>query len=135
MPRRTDLSAVPLLGRTIAPEGSGLVLAEWEAAGRTTDEVAWQAPLHVHHTEDEAWYVLSGTLRLNIDGEFYDVPAGSGIVGPQGVPHTFGNPSEEPARYVLVMSATTQAMLAELHGGFSGDVAALFEKYGATLLG
>ncbi|GAA1577453.1 hypothetical protein GCM10009804_37540 [Kribbella hippodromi] len=134
MPRRTDLSAVPLLGRTVAPEGSGLVLAEWEAAGRTTDEVAWQAPLHVHHTDDEAWYVLSGTLRLNIDGEFYDVPAGSGIVGPRGVPHTFGNPSEEPARYVLVMSATTQAMLTELHNGFSGDVAALFEKHGSTLL-
>jgi hypothetical protein len=32
------------------------------------------------------------------------------------------------------MSATTRAMLAELHGGFSGDVAALFEKYGSTLL-
>jgi len=120
------------------------VLAEWEADGRTSDEVAWQAPLHVHHTDDEAWYVLSGTMRMRIDGEDYDVPAGSGIIGPRGVPHTFGNPGEEPARYVLVMSATTHAMLRELHGGFSGlrelhggfsgDVAALFEKYGCALL-
>jgi len=134
MSRRDDLSGVPLLGRTVAPEGSGLVLAEWEAAGRTSEAVAWQAPLHVHHTDDEAWYVLSGTMRMRIDGEDYDVPAGSGIVGPRGVPHTFGNPGEEPARYVLVMSATTHAMLRELHGGFSGDVAALFEKYGCALL-
>lgn len=51
------------------------------------------------------------------------------------MPHTFGNQSEEPARYVLVTSATTQAMPAELHGGFSGDVAGLFEKYGCALLG
>jgi hypothetical protein len=84
MSRRDDLSGVPLLGRTVAPEGSGLVLAEWEAAGRTSDEVAWQAPLHVHHTDDEAWYVLSGTLRLNIGGEYYDVPAGSGGPGSSG---------------------------------------------------
>jgi mannose-6-phosphate isomerase-like protein (cupin superfamily) len=134
MARRDDLSAVPLLGRTVAPEGSGLVLAEWEAAGRVSEQVAWQAPLHVHHDEDEAWYVLSGTLRLRIDGEDYDVPAGSGIVGPRGVPHTFGNPSDEPAKYVLVMSAKTHAMLDELHNGFSGNVAALFEKYGCALL-
>ena len=102
--------------------------AEWEASGRVSDQEAWQAPLHVHHEDDEAWYVLSGTLRLRIDGEDYDVPAVSGIVGPRGVPHTFGNPGEEPARYVLVISAKTHAMLGELHGGFSGDVAALFEK-------
>lgn len=74
------------------------MLAEWEAAGRTSDQVAWQAPLHVHHTDDEAWYVLSGTLRLRIDGEDYDVPAGSGIVGPRAC------------------------------------LAALFERYGSTLL-
>ena len=134
MSRRDDVSAVPLLGRTIAPAGSGLVLAEWQAAGRTSDQVAWQAPLHVHHEDDEAWYVLDGTMRFRIDDEEYDVPAGSGIIGPRGVPHTFGNPAEEPARYVLVMSATTHALLKELHSGSSGNVAALFEKYGCALL-
>lgn len=131
---RTDLSAVPLLGRTVAPEGSGLVLAEWTAAGRTDEETAWQAPLHVHHSDDEAWYVLEGTLRLRIDGVDYDVPAGSGIVGPRGVPHMFGNPSVEPARYVLVMSARTNALLGALHSGGGGDVRALFEQYGCSLL-
>jgi len=99
--------------------------------GRTSDQVAWQAPLHVHHEDDEAWYVA---LR--------DAPAphrrrGSRRTGGSGdrrSTHTFGNPSREPARCVLVMSATTNALLKELHGGFSGDVAALFEKYGCSLL-
>lgn len=134
---RDDLSAVPLLGRTLAPEGSGLVLAEWKAAGRTGAETAWQAPLHLHHDEDEAWYVLEGTLRLRIDGADYDVPAGSGIVGPRGLSHTFGNPDTAPARYVLVMSARTNALLKALHSGNvrgPDAVRALFEEYGCELL-
>lgn len=135
--RRQDVSAVPLSGRKVAPAGSGLVLAEWTAAGSETGEVAWQAPLHVHHEDDEAWYVLDGRLRLRIDGEDYDAPAGSAVVGPRGVPHTFGNPDPEPARYVLVMSATTNALLEALHSGrHSGAdaVRELFEQYGCTLL-
>ncbi|GAB3420405.1 cupin domain-containing protein [Flindersiella endophytica] len=135
--RRDDLAAVPLLGRTVAPEGSGLVLAEWQADGRTGAETAWQAPLHIHHSDDEAWYVLEGTLRLRIDGLDYDVPAGSGIVGPRGLSHTFGNPDTEPARYVLVMSAQTNALLKNLHSGGAREpdaVRALFEEYGCELL-
>jgi mannose-6-phosphate isomerase-like protein (cupin superfamily) len=43
-----------------SPEGS-FVVQEWRDEGETRRESP-VAPLHVHHEEDEAWYVLEGRL-------------------------------------------------------------------------
>lgn len=46
-------------------------------------------PLHVHHREDEAIYVLEGRIRFRQgDAEFVAGP-GTFVWGPRGVPHTF----------------------------------------------
>lgn len=46
-------------------------------------------PLHVHHREDEAMYVLEGMIRFRQgDDEFVGGP-GSLVWGPRGVPHAF----------------------------------------------
>lgn len=47
------------------------------------------APLHVHHREDEAWYVLDGELLFQVDGTDLHAPAGAFIWAPRGLPHTF----------------------------------------------
>ena len=66
-----------------------LVLSEAVAPGGGTD----MAPLHTHDRDDEAFYVLEGTLAFQIgDGEVA-VPAGEHIVVPAGTVHTFWNPS------------------------------------------
>jgi quercetin dioxygenase-like cupin family protein len=59
------------------------------------------SPLHVHHREDEWFYVLEGELTLWVGGETVVAPAGAFVYGPRDVPHTFIVSSEE-ARFLLV---------------------------------
>jgi quercetin dioxygenase-like cupin family protein len=59
------------------------------------------SPLHVHHREDEWFYVLDGELTFWVGGEVVNAPAGSFVYGPRDVPHTFIVASEQ-ARFLLV---------------------------------
>ena len=67
-----DVAAQRLAGTALAPAGSGLVLAEWTAQGSAGDEPLYQAPLHAH-PEDEAWYVLEGTLAVRAGEHIHHV--------------------------------------------------------------
>ena len=62
------------------------------------------SPLHVHHNEDEWFYVLEGELTIWVAGETVVAPAGSFVFGPRDVPHTFIVSSDE-ARFLLVTQA------------------------------
>jgi quercetin dioxygenase-like cupin family protein len=62
------------------------------------------SPLHVHHNEDEWFYVLAGELTIWVDGHTIVAPAGAFVFGPRDVPHTFIVSSDE-ARFLLVTQA------------------------------
>jgi quercetin dioxygenase-like cupin family protein len=62
------------------------------------------SPLHVHHDEDEWFYVLEGELTIWVDGRTIVAPAGAFVFGPRDVPHTFLVSSDE-ARFLLVTQA------------------------------
>jgi quercetin dioxygenase-like cupin family protein len=59
------------------------------------------SPLHVHHREDEWFYVMEGALTFWVGGEVIEATAGSFVYGPRDVPHTFLVSSPE-ARYLVV---------------------------------
>ena len=59
------------------------------------------SPLHVHHREDEWFYVTEGALTFWVGGEVIEAPAGSFVYGPRDVAHTFVVSSPE-ARFLLV---------------------------------
>lgn len=68
--------------RVLAREGElGLVHIR-HAAGE-------MPPLHVHHGEDEGFYVIDGSLTLYLPGESVELGAGDFYLAPRGVPHTF----------------------------------------------
>lgn len=73
-------------------------------------------PLHLHRTEDEAWYVLDGTLRFQYGAREFEAKAGSGVLLPRGTPHTFWNPGPGAARYLLIVGSKTEGLLESLHG-------------------
>jgi len=54
-------------------------------------------PQHRHAEHDEGFYVVSGTVRFTVGAENYDAPAGTLVMVPPGVPHTFGNVTDAPA--------------------------------------
>ncbi len=59
------------------------------------------SPLHVHHREDEWFYVLEGELTFWVGGQVINAPQGSFVYGPREIPHTF-TVSSETARFLLV---------------------------------
>jgi quercetin dioxygenase-like cupin family protein len=59
------------------------------------------SPLHVHHNEDEWFYVIEGELTFWVGGPVITAPAGSFVYGPRDIPHTFIVSSEQ-ARFLLV---------------------------------
>ena len=75
----------PLLaGKTLGTGSDSFVIAEWRDAGGTFDSPRLIAPRHIHHSDDEAWYVLEGKLRVEMgDGEV-ELPAGAVVMVPRG---------------------------------------------------
>jgi mannose-6-phosphate isomerase-like protein (cupin superfamily) len=130
--------ALPLAGRTLASDGGSFVIAEWTDPGAPEDgTIVPLAPLHLHHEDDEAWYVLEGTLHFTIGGQEIRAPAGSAVFGPRGVPHTFWNPDPAPARYLLIMTPRTLALIAAIHrlpDRSPERLHALFREHGCALL-
>src|SRR5687768_14725942 len=48
-------------------------------------------PPHVHEHEDEAFYLLAGTLEISTEDETFDARAGDFVFVPRGTPHHFKN--------------------------------------------
>jgi mannose-6-phosphate isomerase-like protein (cupin superfamily) len=124
---------MPLTGRELGGAGSDFVIVEWADSGDS--EWEWIAPLHVHHADDEAWYVLEGALRFRIGDEICEAPAGTAMLAPKGIPHAYGNARRgQPARYLLVMTPRIRALVAALHEPGAGDYAAIFRAHDSELL-
>jgi mannose-6-phosphate isomerase-like protein (cupin superfamily) len=79
-----------------APDGVS-VIESWAAYGDSP-------PLHVHHTEDELFFVLSGELRVRSGDDDLLVRSGGCARTPRGVPHTYRVVSTEGARWLVVTS-------------------------------
>lgn len=60
------------------------------------------SPWHVHHSEDESFYVLSGRMTVILGDTVHSLAAGDFAFGPRGVPHGFRIEGEEPARILLM---------------------------------
>lgn len=61
-------------------------------------------PPHIHHREDESFICLSGKLDVMLGGENFTIGHGDYIYLPRDVKHTFGNPYDEEARVISVVS-------------------------------
>lgn len=61
-------------------------------------------PPHTHANEDQCIYVVSGTVHLEIGGEFIQAPAGTYVIKPRGVPHGLWNPGSTPALMLEITS-------------------------------
>ena len=127
------MDAPPLLGGSLA--GQDFVLAEWVDDGESSAERPI-APLHVHYSDDEAWYVLEGTLGFVRGDERLVAAAGSGVLVPRGVPHTFWNDGSSRARYLVVLTPRVAALIAALHEPRAlDDLQSLFRRFDSAVLG
>lgn len=131
-------TAPPLAGNTLGSVDSSFVVAEWrDEGGEPTEAPRYIAPPHLHLKDDEAWYVLEGTLIVRVGDEDVTVPAGSSVIVSRGTPHTYWNPSAAPARYLLVMTPKVYGLIQAIHELPDKNreaLAELFKKYDSELL-
>ena len=129
----TERLIEPLAGRELGGPNSDFVMVEWSVSGES--EWEWIAPLHVHHADDEAWYVLEGVLRFRLGDETFEAGPGAAVSACKGTPHAYGNARPgHPARYLLVMTAKIRALVQELHEPGATDYAAIFRAHDSELL-
>jgi mannose-6-phosphate isomerase-like protein (cupin superfamily) len=88
---------------SLAATGRSFSVMEWTDSG--------PASLHIHHADDEAWHVLEGTLRFRFAEGEVDVPAGSTVWVPAGVPHTY---EAIDGRYLIVLTPRVAQLIREL---------------------
>ena len=89
------------------PRGAVLVGGE-ETGGRfalveKVEERGAEPPRHLHHWEDEALYVLEGSLDVWVAGEWVEVTAGAAVFLARGVEHAFAV-STERARVLVFLA-------------------------------
>jgi quercetin dioxygenase-like cupin family protein len=48
-----------------------------------------QTPLHVHYREDEGFYVLEGSVTIELGDQTVELGAGQHAFGPRDIPHRF----------------------------------------------
>ncbi len=61
----------------------------------------FETPYHLHHDEDEAFYILDGEVTVIRDGEEIVAGPGSYIFLPRGVPHGFKSSSDKDSHVLI----------------------------------
>jgi quercetin dioxygenase-like cupin family protein len=105
-------------------------------------------PPHIHHREDEAFWVLEGELEVMVGESTFRASAGSFVHLPKDIAHAYENVGPGPARFLtLMVPAGLEKLFAEV-GKPGSDVSspppfeeedidkllALAPKYGAEIL-
>ncbi len=54
-----------------------------------TEPPGHEAPLHVHHREDEAFFILEGSATIQVGDETFELSAGDYAFGPRDIPHRY----------------------------------------------
>jgi quercetin dioxygenase-like cupin family protein len=72
-------------------------------------------PTHVHSREEEGFYVLEGEITFQIGDERIVASAGAFANMPVGIPHSFKNESDKPAKMLIsVAPAGLEQMFSEV---------------------
>ena len=81
---------------TAQTTAGALGVVEWRAAP------GFSPPLHIHHGEDEAFWLLEGSMTVLCDGQLFEASTGSFIWLPRGRPHTFRVEGDTPVHGLLL---------------------------------
>jgi quercetin dioxygenase-like cupin family protein len=88
-----------------------------------TEPPGSQAPLHVHHREDESFWILEGDLTFEVGDAIIEARAGDYLFGPRDIPHRY-----------TVGSAGCRMLFIMTPGGFEDMVIAMSQPAASRTL-
>lgn len=111
------LGMLAVIKATAADTGGQMAIVE------VTTPPGFAAPLHVHHWEDEAFWLLEGDATFDVGGTTIEAHAGDYLFGPRDIPHRF-----------TVGSARCRMLFICTPGGFEELVIAMSEPAASRTL-
>ena len=109
----------------ITATGQSFAIHEWSGSGPDY--------LHVHHSDDEAWHILEGTLTFRFSDRTIDASAGTTVFVPAGVAHTYYE-AAGPTRYLIIMTPRLRELIATLHGTPSVEHNAILRNFASEMV-
>jgi len=105
-------------------------------------------PLHLHHNEDETFYVLEGEVTVQVGDERIDLGAGDYLFGPRGIAHAYIVRSERARMLVTASPGGVEELFVSLGVPVTGsepptdavmppmdELVRLFADYGCEIIG
>ena len=105
-------------------------------------------PLHVHHNEDETFYVLEGEVTVLVGEKRIDLKAGDFLFGPRGIAHAYIVRSERARMLVTASPGGVEELFVSLGVPVTGsepptdavmppmdELVRLFADYGCEIIG
>lgn len=97
-------------------------------------------PLHIHHAQDEIFYVIEGSYKFQVGEDKYDLTTGDSIFLPRQVAHAWAQVSEKGKMNVTLQPAGKLenffvTMAALEHEPSQQEIAKLFEHNEMQVVG
>ena len=105
-------------------------------------------PLHLHHNEDETFYVLEGEVTVLVGEERIDLEVGDYLFGPRGIAHAYVVRSERARMLVTASPSGVEELFVSLGAPVTDaepptdavmppldELVRLFAGYGCEILG
>lgn len=131
------MHASPLFNGSLRHPEANIVLVEGEIEGATGDERLLIAPYHIHHSDEELFYVLTGQIGFIVGDNEFIAAAGDAVLVPPGTIHTWWAASAEPARYLIAMPKRMDDLIIAIHSNAASyeNMEAVFADYDSTFIG
>jgi quercetin dioxygenase-like cupin family protein len=91
------LGGLAVIKATAADTGGQMTIVE------ITERPGTEAPLHVHHREDEGFWVLEGTVTFEVGDTTIEAGPGDYAFGPRNIPHRY-TVGEEGCRMLFIFT-------------------------------
>jgi quercetin dioxygenase-like cupin family protein len=105
-------------------------------------------PRHVHHNEDETFYILDGEVTAIVGDERFDLTTGDYLFAPRGIPHSYVVRSDRARMFVTLSPSGAEELFVSLGVTVEGaepptevvmppmdELVRLFADYGVEILG
>jgi quercetin dioxygenase-like cupin family protein len=149
VPAGTGLADVWWKSGRVAVKSGGAETGGSFSQVETIDPRGGATPLHLHHNEEETFFVLDGELSLLVDGERIELTTGDFALVPRGVPHAYVVRSEQARMLVTFSPAGFEQVFVDLGVDAATspepatdtvlpspeEIAAAFAPYGCEILG
>ena len=126
------------------PDETGNAFSQLEAV----EPHGGATPLHVHHNEDETFYIVEGEVTFVVDDERIDADTCDFVFVPRGIRHAYIVRSERARMLVTISPSGTEQLFVSLGVPVTGaeppadavmppmpELARLFAAHGTEILG